>query len=129
MTQPGKKLADLRILVAEDEARLADLLVELIALHGGTVAGPVASAEDASAIIDGDRVDGAVLDVHLQSGPCFMLAEALMRRRIPVVLITGYARSDIPQSLVNLPTFTKPFSVETLVQCLADCCRRGAGGG
>lgn len=128
MARSGDKLRGLKILVAEDEERLADVLIDLIGLYGGTVAGPVASVEEAAALIDGARIDAAVLDVRLRSGPCFTLAEALLRRRIPVILITGFSLTEIPEPLEGLPIFTKPFRVEALVDCVADCCRTRPAG-
>lgn len=109
------RLAGLRILIAEDEWLLADLLVDLVKLHGGTVVGPVTNEPEALAIMDGTAIDAAVLDVVLASGPCYVLAETLMERDVPVILTTGHDISEIPDDFAALPIFSKPFHMETLV--------------
>lgn len=119
------KLHGFCILIAEDEYLLAGILAELVSLNGGTVVGPVASEEDGWTILDRLKIDGAVLDVRLEDGSCFPLAEALLRRRVPVIFTTGHSVSEIPEKFRDLPTFTKPSKFEQLVDCIADCCRVG----
>lgn len=123
MARIREKLRGLCILVVEDEHLVARVLDELIKLYGGTVAGPAASEDEALAILDRTAVDCAVLDVNLQSGPCFSLVEALMRRGIPVILATGCSASDIPGAFRHLPTLGKPTNLEELVERVADCRR------
>ena len=123
MVRSGDKLYGLCILVAEDEYLVADVIVQLIQLYGGTVAGPVACEEEALAILDETPVDCAVLDVKLSNGPCVSLARELAKRDIPVTLATGYSRSSIPEELRHLPTFTKPIDLGALLEHLADCRR------
>jgi DNA-binding NtrC family response regulator len=117
------QLGGLCILIAEDDRRIARLLVDLIELHDGRVAGPTAREEEAWKIIDSTRIDAAILDVRLKSTTCFSLADELIHRSIPMVLITGYALSEIPDAYSHLPAFTKPFRVAPLVECVANCCR------
>jgi CheY-like chemotaxis protein len=127
MTGAGDKLHGLCILVVEDEYLVADVLVQLIKLYGGTVAGPVATEEEALAILDETAVDCALLDVKLADGLCVALAEALAQRGIHVTLTTGYSISGIPEELRHLPIFTKPIDLGALVEHLANC-RRSIGG-
>lgn len=116
MASAGDKLHGLCILVVEDEYLVADIFVDLIELYGGTVAGPVATEEEALAILDETPVDCAVLDVKLRDGPCIALVEALVQRGIHVTLATGYSNSGIPEELRHLPTFTKPADLGVLVE-------------
>lgn len=122
MTSVRGKLDGLRILIAEDEDLLAQVLIELVELHGGTIAGVIATEHEAREVVDGPGIDGAILDIRLKSGPCFTLAEELTRRHVPVILTTGHTTADIPDAFEHLPVFTKPFSVEALVDCLEECC-------
>lgn len=127
MVRPGDKLYGLRILVVEDEYLVADVLVQLIKLYGGTVVGPAACEVEALAILDETPVDCAVLDIKLRDGPCIALARALAQRGIHVTLTTGYSRLGIPEELRHLPTFTKPADLGALVEHLTDCCRSKPG--
>jgi DNA-binding NtrC family response regulator len=116
-------LQGLRILVAEDDDRVARLLVDMVELHGGAVAGPAGSEDEAWTLLDAAPVDGAILDVRLRSTTSLSLAGELTRRRIPVILTTGHARSEIPAPYADLPIFTKPFHLSALMECLSDGCR------
>lgn len=116
-------LQGLRILVAEDDDRVARLLVEMVELHGGAVAGPAGSEDEAWTLLDAAPVDGAILDVKLRGATSLPLAGELTRRSIPVILTTGHALSDIPAPYAHLPIFTKPFHLSAVMECLSDGCR------
>lgn len=117
------KLACCHILVAEDDRLLADLLMTLIKLHDGIGVGPASSEEETQEILSRESIDATILDVVLASGPCFSLVEELMVRGVPVILTTGHALSQIPDEFSDLPLFSKPFHVGTLVDRLVEQCR------
>src|SRR5438270_8852311 len=84
-----------RVLVVEDEYLIAaDIAASLEAL-GAEVAGPAASVAEALTFLerDGDRLDGAVLDVNLGKERVYPLADVLRSRGIPFVFTTGYDAS------------------------------------
>src|SRR5438309_716085 len=79
-----------RFLVVEDEYVIAaDLAVCLQAL-GIEVAGPAASVAEALTLLesDGDRLDGAVLDINLGNERVYPVADVLRGRGIPFVFTT-----------------------------------------
>jgi DNA-binding NtrC family response regulator len=123
MDADGRQLRGLTILVAEGDARFARILADLIALYGGTAAGPAASEAAALGIVDAMPVDGVILNIRLREGAGFSLAGALTGRGIPVFLIAGDGPAAIPAACIDLPVFTMPFSLSDLVERLAADCR------
>jgi CheY-like chemotaxis protein len=80
----------LRILIAEDEALVAMMIEDIVTDLGCTVVGPAASVARALALIDGERLDGALVDLNLGGEHARPIAEALVARGIPFVFVSGY---------------------------------------
>jgi DNA-binding response OmpR family regulator len=99
-----------RVLVLEDEWLIADHLGWMLTDLGYEVVGPVSTAHDALAVIEAGPPDAAVLDVSLASGKSFAVAEALARRSVPFIFLTGYASADLPPALRETPILGKPVS-------------------
>ncbi|WP_146745296.1 response regulator [Dyella jiangningensis] len=58
--------------------------------------GPVGRVGHALEVMSRERVNGAVLDIHLGGELVYPVADALRRRRIPFVFATGYDPESIP---------------------------------
>ena len=83
-----------RIMVCEDEFIVALDLQLLIEEFGYEVIGPFASVEKAIEMIEVIRPDGAVLDVRLQDGEVFPLADKLAELGVPLVFHSGHVNAD-----------------------------------
>ncbi|MEY8839454.1 response regulator [Cribrihabitans sp. XS_ASV171] len=120
MTDAAAKLArEKRILVVEDEYLVAADLSETLQELGATVVGPVSSVQEALAAVTSDQtLDGATLDVTLGQEKSFGVAEALQKRGVPFVLLTGYDDRSLPENLRDVPRCDKPFDVHKLVSAL-----------
>ena len=70
-------LAVKRILIVEDEPLIALDLETAVIDHHGTPVGPVASVADATVIIDGQHIDGAIMDLRLKDSIAIDLANEL----------------------------------------------------
>jgi CheY-like chemotaxis protein len=121
-----KKLDGLKVLVVEDEFLVASLIQAVLEDAGCTVAGPIPRLAEAIRAAGTDDLDAAVLDVNLGGQRVFPVAEELSRRRIPFVIVTGYATTSLPESLDGHPTIRKPFrnaqllnAISNLVDCAA----------
>ncbi|MGF6301189.1 MULTISPECIES: hypothetical protein [Paraburkholderia] len=66
-------------------------LAALLAEAGTTVVGPIGWAEEALAFVEdeADTLDGAVLDVNLHGEKSYSIADALTRRHVRFVFVTG----------------------------------------
>lgn len=112
----SRTLADLRILIVEDEYFLADDARAILAGAGAEVVGPVATAAGASALIAADTaIDYALLDVNLRGEMAYDVADTLTARRIPFAFVTGYDRDALPERFCGTPTLTKPAHADQLI--------------
>jgi CheY-like chemotaxis protein len=114
-----------RILVVDDEPLVAMLLEDWLVELGHEPVGPVNSLRDALALVEqGDRPDGAILDVALGTQSSFPVADALTSRGIPVVFATGHSSESLPARFTGAPTLAKPFNFETLKRAVHEMAHR-----
>lgn len=97
------------VLVVEDEYFLADDLHNAFKSLGAEVVGPVGDLREALARAEDGGFDFAVLNVRLQGGDCFELADRLMARKIPFAFATGMANSSLPPRFSAVRCWTKPY--------------------
>jgi CheY-like chemotaxis protein len=108
-------LQNRRILVAEDEALIAIGIETMLQGFGCEVVGPVSDVREILQVIEAERVDGALLDVNLRGHQVFEILPELLRRKIPVMLTSGYDDATLfPPAFRNLPRISKPFDEPTL---------------
>jgi CheY-like chemotaxis protein len=109
-----------RILVVEDEYLPSLVMVQMIEDLGGTAVGPVARTDQALALARSEALDGAVLDVRLNGGFSYAVADELMAKGLPVVFATGYDASMLPPRFANITLVRKPFSIVTVERTLEE---------
>jgi CheY-like chemotaxis protein len=107
-------LADLRILVVEDEVFIALEIEQRLQRLGCEVVGPVGRLERALELARTTALDGALLDVNIKGGVVYPVAEELLARKVPVVLSTGYGRDTLAPAFRDLPYLRKPFGAGQL---------------
>ena len=114
-SQSGASLANRRILVAEDEALIAIGIESMLQGFGCEVVGPVSEVREILQVVDAEQVDGALLDVNLRGRQVFEVLPELIRRKIPVMLTSGYDDATLfPPAFRDLPRISKPFDEATL---------------
>ena len=113
------RLAGRRVLVVEDEYLLATDLACALREDGADVLGPVASVHAALDLLDdAPRLDGAVVDLHLQGEMAYPLVDALRARCVPLVLATGYDASVIASRYADVPRCEKPAQATAIARAL-----------
>jgi CheY-like chemotaxis protein len=119
-----------RILVVEDEALIAMDLERIVRRAGCEVLGPVGRAEEALRLAAEERLDAAILDIELSDGDSFAVADALARRRVPFVFVTGSAPAALPERFRGRPLIRKPYNAAKLAAMLGGkaAAARGRGG-
>ncbi len=113
-----RSLADMRLLVVEDELLVSMLIQEILGELGATVAGPYARLSDGLAAAKAERFDGAILDLNLAGESADPLADLLLARGVPFVFITGYQRESIDRRYANVPVLQKPIDAAALESVL-----------
>ena len=113
-----RSLADMRLLVVEDELLVSMLIEEILGELGATVAGPYGRLADGLAAAKAERFDGAILDLNLAGESADPLADLLLARGVPFVFITGYQRESIDRRYANVPVLQKPVDAAALESVL-----------
>lgn len=78
-----------RLLIAEDNVIVALDISYALEDAGAEVVGLFSRVEEALPFAEGEAIDGAILDVHLQDGAATEVAKLLMQRQIPIIFCTG----------------------------------------
>ena len=120
-------LADLRILVVEDEVLIALEIEERLQRLGCEIVGPVGRLERALELARSTALDGALLDVNVKGGLVYPVAEELLARKVPVVLSTGYGPNTLPPVFRALPYLRKPFGAGQLENMAQEAFARRRG--
>src|SRR5215831_10492415 len=113
-----------RILIVEDESILAMDLENRLKREGCDVIGLASREAKALKLLERDRPDAVVLDLNLDGKLPIDLANALVARQIPFVVVTGYGNRqfDIP-ALQEATRLHKPVNTPELVRALSDLVR------
>jgi DNA-binding response OmpR family regulator len=109
----------LRVLVVEDNLLIAETLCDMLADCGCKVVGPVPDLPRGLALIDGDPLDGAMLDINLSGILSFPLATVLEERGVPFVFMTGYDDGVLfPPEFRKVRRIAKPFDAKDVAEVL-----------
>jgi DNA-binding response OmpR family regulator len=114
------ELEGVRVLVVEDEFLVAVLIEDMLQSAGCVVSGPVSRVADALNAVDSDTYDAAVLDVNLAGERIDQVADALSRRNVPFLFVTGYSADNLPSNFAERPRVCKPFKMTDLICSLSD---------
>ena len=110
-------IAGKRILLVEDEFMVAAMICDVIEDAGAIVVGPVANIADALDHVARGGFDLAVLDWNLDGDRSDPIARALIGRRVPFVISSGYGA--VPEEFAGAPLLSKPYDPANLVRRLA----------
>lgn len=105
-----------RILLVEDEALIAIMMKDVLSDLGLTVVGPLGTLAQALAAAGRDQVDGAILDLNLGGEAVYPVADALARRGVPFIFVTGYGAATIDRRYAHVPALEKPIDPASLKQ-------------
>ncbi|TDW67372.1 response regulator receiver domain-containing protein [Novosphingobium sp. PhB55] len=103
------ELADIHVLVVEDEYLIAVELASALEDEGVAVIGPASSlAEGEQLRRAAGRIDGAILDINLRGESVFPLADTLQHDAVPFLFSTGCDAREIPDRFIDIPRCEKP---------------------
>ena len=111
----GERLsAGRRVLVVEDEPLIASKIESILSNAGLDVIGPAGNVRQALTLIEHQGCDAAVLDVSLGDETSAPIAHGLIRSGTPFVVVSGYARAQLPKIFRTAPLIGKPLRAGVL---------------
>lgn len=113
----------MQILLVEDEALIA-LDIETI-LEGAGYGRIITANTVAGALrkIGEQGFDAALLDLNLGSETTIAVADELVRRDIPFLLVTGRDAAQLPDELRHRPIVRKPYGTGEILRTLGTALR------
>jgi CheY-like chemotaxis protein len=105
-----------RLLLVDDDPILAILVADWLSECGCEVVGPARTVQAALELVEteGDALDGALLDVALESGESYPIADALALNGVPFAFVTGHGLGGLAPGYRDMLVLTKPFQFEDL---------------
>ena len=105
-----------RALIAEDSFLILCGLEMLLETHSIEIVGPASTVEEAMTLAETGGADIAILDVNLHGEMIFPVADWLIERGTPVILLTGYVPEfTLPPRFKEVPTLQKPCDNKVLI--------------
>ena len=120
--ESGKALANIKVLLVEDEPLVAVGVACQLTEAGAHVIGPCSTASRAMAALDEHDVDVAVIDYVLADANSEELQAALEREGIPFIVVTGYPRVLVRRDM-RQHVLSKPIPPEVLASTLRSLSR------
>lgn len=103
------------VLIVEDQWLIAEDQASGLRSGGYRIAGPVPSVERAMRLLDSQQVDAALLDICVNDGDSYAVADRLAAASIPFAFLSGLPNHIIPVHLRNIEFLPKPVPNDTLL--------------
>ena len=97
---------------------MAPFTVDVLEDLGCTVVGPAPNMASARELLENERFDAAIMDVHIRGERVFPLCELLEARGVPFVLSSGYADWQMPDKWQERPRLQKPYTLDQVEDVL-----------
>ena len=109
------------VLVAEDELIIGVDLRDTVEEAGYEVEGPYDRIDTAMLSIQKKRPDVAILDVRLDDGEVFPLAEALLKENVPVIFHSGQVSPrEVNHRFPNAQACSKPCPPNQMIEMVRE---------
>lgn len=121
--------ARLRVLVVEDEPLIGMDIEDAVQGLGHEVVGPIAQLDEALDLATLATLGCAILDINIIGGHSYPVADMLLKRGLPVLLLSSYRAETLPVRLHEEPRLPKPFTNAQLVEEIRELCTRAVNSG
>jgi DNA-binding response OmpR family regulator len=120
--ESDKELANIRVLLVEDEPLVAVDVADQLAAAGATVIGPCSTTGRAMAALGETEIDVAIVDYVLADDNSEGLQATLEQMGIPFIVVTGYPRVLVRRNW-RQNVLSKPIRPEVLATTLKSLSR------
>lgn len=108
-----------RILVAEDEMIVAFDLCETVEEAGFQVEGPHAGISSAMLAFQKEKPACAILDIQLDDGIVYPLAQKLADENVPIIFHSGrHSRAEVEARFPQATTLAKPCPPAAMIEAV-----------
>jgi len=111
------------ILLVEDEFLIALDVQMRLEEAGYKVLNPVASVEEAMAVLDREQVSMAVLDMNIRGSTSFPIAERLQTEGTPFMFLSGNDTYRLQEKFADRLVQAKPIDYALLISKIAELCK------
>jgi CheY-like chemotaxis protein len=111
---PGVQMRHARVFLVEDEGLIRLMLAEMIEELGHQIVAEAGSIESALPLAETAAFDIAILDVNIDGYYIDKVAQTIVRRGLPFIFVTGYAKAGLPPAFIDRPHLQKPCLPEML---------------
>ena len=108
----------MRILIIEDEPMIAMDLQDLLEDAGFDVVGVAGKLDKAMGLIASLQFDAAIVDANLGGLSSSPAARALVERRVPFIVLSGYSAQQQDAAFPKAQFIQKPCRPEQLINAL-----------
>lgn len=112
----------LKVLVVEDEPLIGMDIEYAVQALGHEVVGPIAELRAALDLAADETIGCAILDVNIRGGSSYAVADMLLKRGVPVLILSGYGSQTLPERMHEQARLPKPFTAEQLDYELRTLC-------
>ena len=108
----------LSVLLVEDEALIRMMIAEMLKDLGYHVVAETSSIDDALRLAETAKFDLALLDVNVAGSSIFPAADIVERRGLPLLFVSGYATTGLPEAFSSRCVLHKPFEAHRLQKAI-----------
>ena len=102
------------ILLVEDEALIRMMLAEMVEELGHRVIAEAGSVDEGRSLAEIEDYDLAILDINLHGDNVLPVAELVRGRGLPLIFLSGYGSTGVPDGFEGMPVLAKPCTLDTL---------------
>ena len=110
--------------MVEDEPLIGMDIEDAVEGLGHEVVGPIAELDEALDLATIAALGCAILDINILGGNAYPVADILLKRGVPVLLLSGYGEQTLPERLHEEARLPKPFTGAQLDKEIRDLCAR-----
>ena len=122
-------VARFRVLVVEDEPLIGMDIEDAVEGLGHEVVGPIAELDEALDLAANAALGFAIIDINIHGGHSYPVADMLLKRGLPVLLLSGYGKQTLPERLHEEAHLPKPFTEQQLDKEIRNLCVRAVNSG